>query len=264
MRTTPVPPTATFGERAVRLLRRLLPELVLVAVGWCVYSLGRLIAAEHVDKAHAHAADIWSVERALGLPDEATLQALAMRSNTLIEIANNYYANVHFPLTLGVLAWLFWKRPQVYRWARSALMWATGVALIIHFTYPLAPPRMFPEWGLVDTGLLFGQSVYGPEGANSMANQFAAMPSLHVGWAALVALVLVRSSRSRWRWLWFLHPLITVVVVVVTANHYWLDGAVGVLLIVVALAACAPPPRGSAPSPLMPPQPDLTHERSSA
>jgi hypothetical protein len=68
-----------------------------------------------------------------------------------------------------------------------------------------------------------------------MANQFAAMPSLHVGWAALIAIAMITVTRSRWRWLWVLHPVTTFAVVVLTANHYWLDGLVALVLLACCL-----------------------------
>jgi hypothetical protein len=84
---------------------------------------------------------------------------------------------------------------------------------------------------------LFGPNVYGPPAGGSIANQFAAMPSLHIGWAMLVAIGLIAATRSRWRWLWLAHPIITILVVVATANHWWLDGIVALLLLAGALAA---------------------------
>jgi hypothetical protein len=96
--------------------------------------------------------------------------------------------------------------------------------------FPLAPPRMLNGW--IDTGLVLGQSVYGADAESGLANQFAAMPSLHVGWAFLVAVFLIRATRSRWRWLWIAHPVITFAVVVVTANHYWMDGLIALALAV--------------------------------
>jgi hypothetical protein len=95
---------------------------------------------------------------------------------------------------------------------------------------------MLPQLGWVDTGIKFGQSVYGPTSDSGMANQFAAMPSLHVGWAAMVAIAMIMVTRSRWRWLWIAHPVVTFAVVVLTANHYWLDGLVALTL----LACCLP------------------------
>ena len=93
---------------------------------------------------------------------------------------------------------------------------------------------------MVDTGRAYGQSVYGVPSAHSLSNQFASMPSLHVGWALLLAIVMVSSLPGRFRWLWALHPVVTLVVVVVTANHYWLDAAAGGGLVLVALAVSRP------------------------
>ena len=88
--------------------------------------------------------------------------------------------------------------------------------------------------GMVDTGMRYGQSVYGSVGGFN-ADQLSAMPSVHVGWALLVALVVVQVSRSRWRWLALAYPALTVLAVVVTANHFWLDGLVAALLLALVL-----------------------------
>ncbi|MGH3482039.1 MAG: phosphatase PAP2 family protein, partial [Nocardioidaceae bacterium] len=157
------------------------------------------------------------------------------------------YATVHFPLTLAFLVWMFVRRPDYYLWIRRSLVILTSAALVGHLAFPLAPPRMLPQLGFVDTGVLFNMSVYGADGANSIANQYAAMPSLHVAWAALVAVGLIMSTRTRWRWFWMLHPILTLAVVVVTANHYWLDGIIGLLLLVIALTVTVrarPEPEG--------------------
>jgi hypothetical protein len=77
--------------------------------------------------------------------------------------------------------------------------------------------------------------VYGPPKADHLSNQFAAMPSLHFGWALMVAIALVVATRSRWRWLWLLHPLLTLLVIVGTANHYWLDALAASALLALAL-----------------------------
>lgn len=96
---------------------------------------------------------------------------------------------------------------------------------------------MRPDFGFVDTGVQFGQSVYGPNYANhGLVNQYAAMPSMHVGWATLFALTMILVARTRWRWLAVLYPAVTFTVVVVTGNHYWLDGVVGIVLLAAAVA----------------------------
>jgi hypothetical protein len=120
---------------------------------------------------------------------------------------------------------------------RSTLTALTGLALICYMFFPVAPPRMLPQLGWVDTGITFGQSVYGPNPHSGLADQFASMPSLHVGWAALIAIAMIKATHSRWRWLWTLHPLTTFAVVVLTANHYWLDGLTALTLLTGCLLA---------------------------
>lgn len=227
---------ATSGPWRYQLLR----ELGLVAALFALYNVGRLLAAQRVSGAFDNADRLWQLERWLRLPSEQAWQAVALDVPSLIRAANGYYASVHFPLTFLVLLVLFVRRPDTYLWARRSIVWGSAAALVVQVLLPMAPPRMLGNLGFVDTGVRYGQSVYGTVGQDPLANQFAAMPSLHVGWAVLVAVVCIQSGHSRRRWLWVLHPLITTLVVVVTANHYWLDGVVGALVIVGALWFLAP------------------------
>ncbi len=213
-------------------LKRILREVALLAVLFGIYNLGRFLSAKHAGAAFLNADALIHFQTWLGLPSEASVQSVALQIPDLAQAANRYYASVHFPLTAIVLLWLLLKRPAEYAKARWALATLTGLALIGHLAFPLAPPRMFPQLGWIDTGVLLGQSVYGPDAESGLANQFAAMPSLHVGWAFMVAVFLIRATRSRWRWLWIAHPVITFAVVVVTANHYWMDGLVALALAV--------------------------------
>ncbi|MFI5953379.1 phosphatase PAP2 family protein [Cryptosporangium sp. NPDC051539] len=220
-------------------VQRALREVPLIAVLYLAYLGGRLLASQHTGAAFQHAESLWSFERWLGLPSEHSIQHAALGQSWLIELMNTYYARVHFPATLAVLVWLFLRRPATYPWFRWTLVLLTGFALAGHILYPLAPPRMLTDHGMVDTAHVYGQSVYGPVGTG-LANQFAAMPSMHVAWAVLVAVAVIRTVRSRWRLLAVLHPLATVAVVIVTGNHYWLDGIVGCALLLVALAIVHP------------------------
>jgi hypothetical protein len=207
-------------------LKRVLREVALLGILFGVYNLGRFLSSKHTGSAFANADALIHLESRLGLPSESDVQQVALSVPDLADWANRFYEYVHFPLTAIVLLWLMIRRPAQYSSARWALASLTGLALIGHTLFPLAPPRMMPGW--VDTGVLLGQSVYGPDADSGVANQFAAMPSLHVGWAFLVAVFLIRYTKSRWRWLWIAHPVITFAVVVVTANHYWLDGLVAI------------------------------------
>ncbi|MFF5638832.1 phosphatase PAP2 family protein [Streptomyces sp. NPDC012825] len=233
----------------------LLRELLLVTVLFLVYKFGRLFANGHEARAFRNADRVWDAERALRLPGEGTVQQLLMHGEPLVRAANTYYATVHFPATVAFLAWLYLRRPAHYLWSRRVLALLTAAALALHLLMPLAPPRMLATAGLVDTARVYGPSVYGavPE-TDSMANQFAAMPSLHFGWALMVAVGLIAATRSRWRVLWLLHPLLTLFVVVGTANHYWFDAlAAAALLGLALLAVRVPGHRATPPSVRRPP-----------
>ncbi|KAA0940046.1 phosphatase PAP2 family protein [Streptomyces apricus] len=225
----------------------LVREVLLVAGLFLVYKLGRQLATGHTAEAFANAHRVWDAERFLHLPGEGSLQSALLHGDTLVHLANTYYATVHFPATAAFLVWLYLRRPGHYVWARRVLAAITAAALVVHLTFPLAPPRMLAATGLVDTGQVYGPTVYGasPE-TDSLSNQFAAMPSLHFGWALMVAIGLIAATRSRWRWLWLLHPLVTLLVIAGTANHYWLDALVAGALLGIALAVLRPPRRTAA------------------
>ncbi|WP_327372983.1 phosphatase PAP2 family protein [Streptomyces sp. NBC_01216] len=233
-------PTATPRPPLVR-------ELLLVTALFLVYKFGRLFANGHEPRAFRNADRIWDAERAVHLPGEGSVQALLLHGDTLVRVANTYYAAVHFPATIAFLGWLYLRRPAHYLWSRRVLTVVTSAALALHLLIPLAPPRMLTTAGLVDTAQVYGPSVYGatPE-TDSMANQFAAMPSLHFGWALMVAIGLIAATRSRLRWLWLLHPLVTLLVIVGTANHYWLDALAAAALLALAFTVVRAPDTGHA------------------
>ncbi|MFI6034555.1 phosphatase PAP2 family protein [Streptomyces sp. NPDC051315] len=218
-------------------------ELLLVAGLFLVYKLGRQLATGHTAEAFRDAHRVWDAERWLRLPGEGAVQSLLLHADTLVRVANTYYATVHFPATAAFLVWLYLRRPAHYVWARRVLAAVTAAALVLHLLFPLAPPRMLAATGLIDTARVYGPSVYGPPQTDQLSNQFAAMPSLHFGWALMVAVGLIAATRSRWRWLWLLHPLVTLLVIVGTANHYWLDALVASALLGLALAAVHAPRR---------------------
>lgn len=245
-RTEPAVPEADAPVSARPPLPR---EFLLVAGLFLVYKLGRQLATGHTATAFHNARRVWDWERALHLPGEGDVQSALLHGDVLVHLANTYYATVHFPATLALLVWLYLRRPAHYLWARRVLAAVTAAALVLPFTFPLAPPRMLAGTGLVDTARRYGPSVYGPPAHDHLSNQFAAMPSLHFGWALMVALALIAATRSAWRWLWLLHPVITLLVIVGTANHYWLDALAATALLGAALAVVPPPHRAPRPAP---------------
>ncbi len=250
MAVSTVAPTVT-RRTSVDVLR----EVAHVLAAFLLYNVGRMLAADEVSRADGHARAVLDAQQWLRLPAEASLQAWALGHEWIIDLANRYYVSVHFPLTIAVLVWLFRYRRPAYHWAKRALLLATGAALVFHVLVPVTPPRLLPSLGMIDTGYAGGMSIYQAPVLGSMSNEYAAMPSLHVGWALLLAVILVGACRTRWRWLWFLHPRATLFVVVSTANHYWLDGLAGSVLVLGALWLTRltprrrgrPPPGGAPP-----------------
>ena len=171
------------------------------------------------------------IERSAGMFTELSMQQMALRWDQVTLFFNHYYASAHFWTISIALIGAYVAHPQAYRWLRMVLVSVTAIALMIHVVYPLAPPRMFGELGFVDTLERYGPAIYSNPSVAANANQFAAMPSLHFGYAAIVALAIIVWSRSRWRWLAALHPALTLIAIVVTANHFWLDAAVGALIV---------------------------------
>jgi hypothetical protein len=178
---------------------------------------------------------LWHAERLLHLPSETAVQRPFLAHPLLIQAFNLYYDILHFPVLGACLIWLYARHRAQYPEIRTTVALFTGAALLIQFI-PVAPPRLLPGTGMVDTAVKYGQSVYSWHGGFN-ADELSAMPSVHVGWALIVALAVITVSRSRWRWLAAGYPLLTLLVVVVTANHFWLDGIVAAALVAMIIAA---------------------------
>jgi hypothetical protein len=150
----------------------------------------------------------------------------------VIGVLNRYYVWVHFPASIAFLVWVFARRRSDFPMIRTWFATVTLAALAIHVAFPLAPPRMTA--GFVDTLDVFGPDIYSNDPGGSVANQFAAMPSLHFGWALMVAIGIGRLTKRSMR-MWALHPAITLLAIVATGNHYWSDAAVAGLLVLIAV-----------------------------
>lgn len=209
-------------------------ELALVASLYSVWRLARVLPLAQDDGAIDRARQIVRLQNALHMPTELSLQHFVLRHDWLARFSNYYYAIVHVPALIAFLVWLFVRDRERYpRW-RNALAIVTGFCVIIRFIR-VAPPRFLPDLGYIDLATHYGLSLYGPVGTG-VSDQFAAMPSIHVGWAALVSFGIIAVSTSRWRWLFLLHLVLTMLVVSATGNHWWMDGIVAIVLLGIALA----------------------------
>jgi hypothetical protein len=204
-------------------------EVAFVGIVYFLYSLSRNSAPSHEVGAFHRAKSVLSIERALHINVEHSVNAFVAGHSWLAYISDYYYATLHFVVTIGVLVWLYVRHPLRYRSIRTVLIVTNLVALIGFWFISLAPPRMLP--GFVDTVVKF--HTWGSVASGSIAkesNQFAAMPSLHIGWALWCAIAIVTLAKRRWvRILGAAYPACTLFVVIGTANHFVLDAVGGAL-----------------------------------
>ncbi|WP_085207689.1 phosphatase PAP2 family protein [Streptomyces sp. Amel2xC10] len=239
-----MPQTETPGtEAAPRTRLRWWTELPLILLVYACYSAGRLLARGDVTTAVDHGLAILRFEKALYLNAEHPLNRLFTREAWLGVPADFWYASLHYVVTPAVLVWLFRSRAEIYRAARTWLMTSTFIGLIGFTLLPTCPPRLLAEsHGFVDTMAQYssygwwGGEASAPRGMGGMTNQYAAMPSLHVGWALWCGVILWRHGGTRLaKTAAIVYPLVTTIVVMGTANHYFLDAAAGAAVMGVGL-----------------------------
>ncbi len=210
-------------------------ELALISGLYAVWRLARMLPIATAEGAISRARDIVAVQHALHLPTELSLQRFVLDHDRIATVSTWYYATVHVPALLGFMIWMFVRHRDQYPHWRNGLALVTAFCLLIRFVR-VAPPRFLPDLGYVDLSWNYGPSVYSGDVSAGVSDQFAAMPSIHVAWAAVVSFGIVATSTSRWRGLFLLHVVITMLVVAATGNHWWLDGIVAILLLGIGLA----------------------------
>jgi hypothetical protein len=204
-------------------------ETAVVLGLYALWQLAGTLALLKVDGAIARGRWIFHIEHDLHVPSELWVQHHVLDSSLLTQALNVFYATMHFPAMIAFLIWMFIRHRDRYPQVRNTVVLVTGAALAIQLI-PVAPPRLTPGLGFIDTGALYHQSVYAAVGTPG-PDQLSAMPSVHVAWALLVALGVLCFSTSRWRGLIIAHPVLTVLAVVATGNHWWFDGIVAWWLI---------------------------------
>jgi hypothetical protein len=211
-----------------------LRQLTVFAGAYYAYRIVRGFVDGQAAVAFDHARSLVDLERKLGLFFEPSFQHWALGLPWLIDVADWAYVNTHFLVTTTFLVWLYLARNSAFYFVRNMFVIAMGLALVGYLVYPAAPPRLLPEWGFTDTvtnAVGQGQA----QTAKLLFNPYAAMPSMHVGFALMLAvpafkLVSIRAVRA----LWTIYPAFVTFVVVVTANHFWIDGALGALVAAVS------------------------------
>ncbi|MHC3474379.1 bifunctional glycosyltransferase 87/phosphatase PAP2 family protein [Streptomyces sp. 7R007] len=216
----------------------LLLELLLIRVTYAAYARVRLAATGGTNaggrvRAEHHGRQVLDIERFLHIDIEHWANHAVVKVDWLRNFYDFYYESFHFVVPLTVLAVLYWRRPVDYRWARTSLGFATLLALVGFWLYPLAPPRLLPGLGIIDTvhGVQdFSKPDYGT--LTALTNQYAAMPSLHFGWSLWCGVVIAVIAPKWWmKALGLLHPFFTVSAIVATGNHWVLDAVGGAAVV---------------------------------
>ncbi|MFB6990374.1 phosphatase PAP2 family protein [Streptomyces sp. NPDC056304] len=223
-------------------------ELPLLALVYAAYSAGRLVVRGDVSTAVDHGLRILDLEKTLHINFEHPLNRLFTAHSSIGIPADFVYASLHYLVTPAVLVWLFRRREALYRRARTWLMTSTLLGLIGFTLLPTCPPRLLDAThGFVDTMAQYssygwwGNGASAPRGMSGMTNQYAAMPSLHVGWALWCGILLWRHGRHPLvRAAGVVYPLVTTFVVMGTANHYFLDAVAGAAVMGVGALLAGP------------------------
>ena len=216
-----------------------LRQLALFAGAYYAYRIVRGLVDGQAALAFENARTLVDVERTMGLFFEPGLQAWAQGEQWIVTGANWMYVNSHFVVTTTFLIWLYIARNHAYYYVRNMFMIAMGLALVGYLAYPTAPPRYMPEWGFTDTVATFvGDAA--EQSANVLYNPFAAVPSMHVAFALMIGIPAIKLVKTRaLKVLWALYPVLVTFVVVVTANHFWLDAALGALVAAISAAGAS-------------------------
>ena len=216
-------------------MREFIRELAAVAVGALVYYLVRGAVADRASEAFQRARDVLELERRLRLDWETTIHEAILGSDALIDFANGAYFWGHMPLLVLLALWLWRSHRDIWSRFRNALLLSAAIGLISYLLFPTAPPRLMPELGYIDTLAVRAAPAYQAQEVGLFVNPYAALPSLHVGWALLAGLAVWHTSKHpAMRTFAVAIPLSQAWAVVATANHWTLDAVAGLTVCGVA------------------------------
>ena len=214
-------------------------QLALFAGAYYLYRIVRGLVDGQAGLAFENARNLVDFERSVGLFFEPGLQAWARGQEWILVWANWMYVNSHFVITTTFLIWLYIARNYAFYYVRNMFMVAMTLALAGYVVYPTAPPRFLPEWGFTDTVANFvGQGA--SNSASALYNPFAAVPSMHVAFALMIAVPATMLVRNRLlKVFWAIYPALVTFVVMATANHFWMDAALGALVAAASASAAS-------------------------
>ena len=208
----------------------------LLVLGWyALYETSRALVAGGAAVAFHHAQVIASAERWSHIFVEGSIQHAARSVPGAIGTFGVLYLAMHLVVTSTCLIWLYKRRPEAFPLVRTALLIASALALIGYVAFPTAPPRM-AALGIADT-ISDGHVDMNHGLISSLYNPFAAVPSMHVGYATIVGASLRHGGRASLRTVGVLYPVLVLLVIVATGNHFLLDAVAGVVVAAAAAGA---------------------------
>ena len=229
-------------SRARRLLLRVDPFLqigLVIALAEAYRLLRRLLPTDW-PQAIANAQHVERLERVTHIGWEEGIQSWFLQFPELVKGMNWFYLSSHFFVTGAFFVWLYWRNREGFSIFRDGFLLATAIALVIHWRYPTAPPRL-ANMNIKDTiDLYSGVNIGGPH-HERFANPVAAVPSLHAGWALALGVGIVLYARNHLvRVVGVLYPAAVLLTIVVTGNHFIFDAVAGALVMAVGFAATTP------------------------
>ena len=214
----------------------LLRQILLFCGAYWMYRLARALVYDQTIAAYAHARDIVHLERSVHVFVEPSVQAWTMGTGFLEDAASWTYLNSHFVVTSCTLAFVYLFRNEHFYFVRNMFMVAMGLALLGYVVYPTAPPRMFPELGFVDS--VANYTGVSESSVGTLFNPFAAVPSMHVCFALMLSVPMIRMSRHTWaKALWSVYAPAITFVVIATGNHWIFDAVSGAMVAAVSAIA---------------------------
>jgi len=220
------------GRRAILQRFRFFREVLIVGLGYLVYSQVRGIAADRSFDAFTNAYRVVDFEENLGIFKELAVQAYVLPHSLLVQVFNIIYFYGFFPLLLPTAGWLFVRHPSSYGLLRNAFLASGGIAVAFYLALPTAPPRL-TDLGFVDT---LSRSLTPTYESIPGVNHFAALPSMHVGWTLLTTIGLFLAfGRSPLRFVVWVLPIAMMTSTIATGNHYIIDGLLGVVVALTGL-----------------------------
>ena len=215
-----------------------LRQLFILLVCYAAYDLARVAVRGREAVAMANAQGIINAEKALHIYVEPFIQTMASHVHVLVEFMDWFYASVHLPATILILVWIYLYRNETFAFFRNVFLTMNLLAMTVFALLPVAPPRLVPTSGVVDTLYLYSTSNYRSGVLSFVTDQYAALPSLHIGYALFLSLAIFLLTTNRLaRVLATVYPVVVLAAIIITGNHYLLDAVAGAVVLAVAFAA---------------------------